>query len=460
LFAVIFALLAGFFLFGLPRHRACLPLLIGATYMTLGQVIDVGPFHFTILRILVAIGVMRVLTRGERVHGGWIVLDKLIIAWGICAICNSVFHKDVSATLIGRLGLSYDWLGFYFLLRIFIRDANSLLAICRIVIIVLVPVAIEMIVEVVTGKNTFSFLGGVSELSEIRGGRVRAQGPFASSILAGTVGAVCLPLALVFWRKARRFALVGLFATGSMIVASGSSGPIVTVMSASLGLALWRFRQHMRLIRWCAVLGLVALNMVMKVPVYYLLARIDFTGHSTGYYRAALIDAAVRHLGDWWLWGTDYTRDWMPADNVVAWSEDHIDMTNEYLKMGVLGGLPLMLLFIGILICAFSAVGKALRSYAETPLEKQFVIWTIGSILFGHAATFFSVTYFDQSIVFLFLTLASIGSLQAVPVAESPEQHEAGSIPGSILIQGSSGDLQRRRVPVIAAATPSRRVRT
>jgi len=60
--------------------------------------------------------------------------------------------------------------------------------------LVAVPVAIVMATEHFTGHNLFAKLGGVDELSNIRNGRVRAQGPFLHAIVAGTVGAVLLPL--------------------------------------------------------------------------------------------------------------------------------------------------------------------------------------------------------------------------------------------------------------------------
>jgi hypothetical protein len=416
--AVIFTILAGFFLFRLPRQWASLPLLIGASYMTLGQNIEMGPFHFTVIRILVAVGVVRVIAKRERIKGGWKNLDRMMIVWGCCAVCSSCFHKDFSSALVYRLGLAYDSLGLYFLFRVFIQDADNILVLCRIVIIALVPVAIEMISETVTGRDTFSFFGGIPEASEIRAGKVRAQGPFAHSILAGTVGAVCLPMALLFWRKKRKLALIGLIATGSMVMTSRSSGPIMTCFFALLALAVWKFRHRMRLIRWGAVFAIIALSIVMNAPVYYLLARIDLTGSSTSYYRAALINSAISHLNEWWLGGTDYTRHWMPTG--AAWSPDQADITNHYIKMGVVGGLPLMLLFVGILAVGFASVGKALSSNKNAPVEQQFLIWTLGSILFAHVATMVSVSYFDQSVVFLYLVLAAIGSIHTTSLVKAP----------------------------------------
>jgi hypothetical protein len=150
--------------------------------------------------------------------------------------------------------------------------------------------------------------------------------------------------------------------------------------------------------------------------VWYILARIDLTGSSTGWHRAALIDSAFKHLDEWWLGGTDYTRHWMPTG--VEWSGDHTDITNYYLKLGVLGGLPLMLLFMGVLASGFTSISRAFRSNEALTADKQFLLWTLGAVLFGHAATMVSVSYFDQSIVFLYLILASIGSMQNSSVPE------------------------------------------
>ena len=69
--AIIFTLLTGYYLLKLPRTWAPLPLLIGASYMTLGQSISIGPFHFYVIRILITLGAIRVMFREEHLAGGW-----------------------------------------------------------------------------------------------------------------------------------------------------------------------------------------------------------------------------------------------------------------------------------------------------------------------------------------------------------------------------------------------------
>lgn len=424
---LLITIVCGYFLFTLPRKWAPLPMMIAATYMTAGQALDVAGLNFTVIRIVALIGLLRVTFKRERVAGGWQTMDRLVAVWGVWVVVSAVFHKDVGSTLIFRSGFVFDNVVIYFLFRVFMRNAEEFLQLCKVLIIVLAPLAALMLWEKLAGANWFAFLGGVSPEVNVRGGKIRAQGPFAHPILAGTIGAACLPLAIFLWRSNRSLVFVGAAASLALVYASASSGPIMTMLTVLFGLALWLVRGQLRTIRWSAV-GLVCiLSVVMQAPVYYLIARIDLTGGSTGWHRAALIEVSIKHLGEWWFAGTDYTRHWMPTG--VHWNKDHTDITNHYIQMGVMGGLPLMFLFMAILAAAFAAVGRALRRNRRAPLERQFLIWTLGAILFGHATTFISVTYFDQSIVYVWFLLAAIGSLHIVKPAKAktPAPAPAGS---------------------------------
>lgn len=391
--------------------------------MTLGQGVTLGPFHLFFIRILIAVGFVRVIVRGERLAGRMTSLDWLMIIWAVWALISSFFHKDISGVLVNRLGLVYNGCGIYFLLRVFCQSLNDVVGLCRITALLLIPLSIVMLYEKMTGHNLFSVLGGVSELSEVRNGRIRAQGPFSHSILSGTVGAVSLSLMIGLWQQHRKTAIAGIVACCLMIVTSASSGPIMSTLLAMVALFLWYWRDRMRLIRWLAVLAYIGLDLVMKAPAYYLVARIDLTGSSTSWHRAKLIEAALEHFSEWWFAGTDFTRHWM--DYGVGWSSDHIDITNQYLVMGVNGGLFLMLLFIAILAKGFFLVGQMLQqAYKPQPSVSRFMIWTLGVSLFAHATTFLSVSYFDQSFVFLYLTLAAICSA-SIQITRSPVNKEA-----------------------------------
>uniref|UniRef100_A0A7V3N4U1 O-antigen ligase domain-containing protein n=1 Tax=candidate division CPR3 bacterium TaxID=2268181 RepID=A0A7V3N4U1_UNCC3 len=405
---VIFLILASFILLVAPRKWAALPFLMAACYITVGQVIKIGPFHFTAIRILVAVGMLRLLLRSERPSGGLNGLDWLVILWGIIAISVTPFHKDPEATLINHLGRAYDTLGIYFLMRSFFRTSEEAKDLIKIIAILLVPVALEMLYEQMVNRNLFSFFGGVGEVPAFREGHFRSQGPFRHSILAGTVGAVCFPLMIGIWRNKALIPKLGIGACLLMVVTSFSSGPWMSLIWGLIGLLVWRWRHRTREMLIVGIISYVLLDLVMKAPAYYLIARIDFTGGSTGWHRAYLIESSIKHINEWWLFGTDYTRHWMPTG--VSWSPDHSDITNHYLMMGVIGGLSLMFFFITILWMGFRYVIKIIQSDSEKSYDEKFFVWCMGSSLFAHTVTMIGVSYFDQSFLFLYLVLAIIAS--------------------------------------------------
>lgn len=412
--AVAFVIVNVVALLALPRRWAPLPLLTGACYMTMGQGIELGSFSFTVVRILVAAGIVRVILRRERLVGGPKFVDWLIFVWALWACIASVFHTDPALGLTYRLGLVYTACGIYFLLRIFCQSFDDVRHLCRLAALLLVPVAAEMVYEHIASHNLFSMFGGVNSVPLVREGKLRASGPFAHPILAGSVGAASLPLMFGLWATNRNSALLGMIACVTMVLASSSSGPIMSTAAALAALCLWTQHGRMRALRWLAMATYIGLEIVMEAPAYYLMGRIDFTGGSTGWHRARLIESAFAHLNEWWLGGTDYTRHWMPTG--VSWSPNHTDITNQYLRFGVVGGLPLMVGFIVMLAKSFGFIGKTLRVDGLSRNER-FLVWTLGAALFAHAATSVSVTYFDQSVVFLYFTFAAIGSTWSAALA-------------------------------------------
>lgn len=148
----------------------------------------------------------------------------------------------------------------------------------------------------------------------------------------------------------------------------------------------------------------------MKAPVWYLIARMsEILGMGTGWHRSALIDAAINHFDEWWLVGTTYTAHWMPT--YLPTDPNNADITNQFIAEGVNGGFISMCLFIWLLVKSFSANGVALRNYALFSIPEQHMIWAMGCALLSHVASFFSVPYFDQIILFWYWLLAAIVAL-------------------------------------------------
>jgi len=405
---LVFTILMGILLLVLPRRYALLPVIALVCYMTMGMRIMIGPLNFTMLRVVLPFGWLRLILRGELKEIKFNAIDKTILAWVFVSIVTYTLLWQTGDAFKYRLGFAYDCLGFYFMFRYLIRDLDDVIRTLKMFAILIVPLAGAMILEKMTGRNPFALFGGVPEVTMVRDGALRCQGPFAHPILAGTFGATLLALFVgLYWQREKRFwPAVAIAASLVIVVTSASSGPLLTVMLGIVALALWRWRNQMRTLRYGILGALVSLHLVMKAPVWFLLARVDIVQGSTGYHRAYLIDRAIANFWDWWLVGTKSTWKWADRDAHL------FDVTNAYIQNGASGGLITMVLFIAIIALSFKAVGRSVRlGEASMPIAHRKLTWALGAALFAHAVTYISVTYFDQNFVNWYLLLAMISSV-------------------------------------------------
>lgn len=411
LIGLSFILLMGILLIYLPRRLAPLPIFMCACFITLGQRIDILGLNFYALRILILFGWIRLIFRKEFSGIKLNTIDNVIIWWVIYSIVSYTLLYGSVAAFINRLGFAFNVIGLYFLFRFLIRDFNDIDNALKLLAIVVLPLAGIILVEYATGRNLFSIFGGVPELTVIRDGKPRCQGPFVTSITAGSFGATLVPLFVCLWFKEKHkiFSIAGLISATIITIASVSSGPLLSYCFALLGLAMWSFRQHMRFIRWGILFVLITLHVYMKAPIWYLIARISNFIGGHGYHRSQLINQAITHFNDWWLLGTTYTAHWMYS--TLSIDPTMIDCTNQYISEGIKGGLLKMVLFIAIIVICFRELGRALRVMENQPFAVRFTLWSMGASLLAHMVTFTSITYFDQMIVLWYLLLAVISTV-------------------------------------------------
>ena len=246
----------------------------------------------------------------------------------------------------------------------------------------------------------------------VRDGWVRCQGPFRHPILAGTLGATSIPLFIALYaseRESINIASIGIISSLLIIFTSASSGPLMAFIFVIIAFMCWRFRDRMRFVRWGVLLLIVTLHALMKAPVWYIIARVSDVTGGGGWHRAHIINQAVEYFDEWWLVGAKSTAHWMST--TLAIDPNAADITNAYIGNGVNGGLITMVLFIYVIVQCFRGLGKAQHIAVSHPLGKRFCVWAIGAALFAHVVTFFSVSYFDQSIVFWYMLLAIISSI-------------------------------------------------
>ncbi len=391
----------------LPRRYAVIPMIIMACFIAPAQRIVVLTLDFNLLRLMVLFGWMRLMLRQEVRGLRWRTIDYAIIFWLLSGTTAMTLLHLSSQMFIYRLGIMFDAAGMYFLFRCLIRDWNDIETIAVSVLWISIPVAIAFLMEKYTGRNIFFIFGGVPEFTSMRNGALRCQGAYAHPILAGSFWASLLPIIIALvarsdWR--RPLAVLGLVTSSVMIITSESSTPVFAAIIALLVMAMYPLRKTMVYLRWGAVAGILILHIVMKGPVWHLLARIDLAGGSTGWYRYKLIDDFFTHFGEWWLLGTKSTAHWW------AWGSN--DVTNQYVLEGVNGGLLTLTLFILIIILAFRGV-KRFRNRIGTNKTHRLLAWAVGASLFVHCVIFIGVSYFGQIQLLWFLILAMTGSLSS-----------------------------------------------
>lgn len=439
----------------LPRRWAPMPILFLICFMTMGQRIVVVGFHFTMLRVLILFGVARVLIRQEY-RGLRITAVDCIIPWWLvssiltytllCSYGPSIVKSfdgnpikpaaTAAQAFVNRCGLAYDVITTYFVSRCIIRTPEDMRRTFRLMALFVVPLAGAMAVERITGHNPFSVLGGIPDLTIGRNGTIRCQGPFAHPVLAGTFGATLVALFAGLWWQGgedRRCSVFGIVAAGVIVALAASSGPVVALMAGILGLTMWRWRRHLPLLLGCLMAGAVLLHLFMHAPVWFLAARANVFSGSDGWHRAYLIDRAVAHFPDWWLIGT--------LDN-PAWGNELNDLTNEYVRVAVDGGLITLLLFLAVLVRCFKGIGRVVRAGdrkvrelaplgSSTTAEEarrsiltirrsQKLAWALGTSLLVHAVAYLSVSYFDQNFINWYLLLGMISTIIAAGVTPQP----------------------------------------
>ena len=386
----------------LPRKQIIVPLLLAIFLIPKGQVVVLAGAHLTVARILFLTGLIRwtVSRHSFTLSEGFNSIDHVFALWALCYPIVFTLQWMQTSALIKVAGDSVDSFCGYFVLRFLIQNAEDVRRIIRLFIVISAIIAVCMVIEHFTQRNVFGLLGGTASMPDVRDGKIRANGVFQHSILAGCFGATLLPLFLSQWtdRKSRTAVLVGVISSTAIVVTSNGSTPALAYAAGILALCLWPFRKQMRRVRWGLVLALIMLHLVMHGPVWSLIEKVDLTGSSSSYHRYMLMDNCIRHFWDWWLLGVkDYD----------TWGFDMWDLSNQYVAYAVTGGLATLVFFIGIISRSFAGLGTARKLVAGTRKEEWF-LWCLGSALFAHVIGYFGIGYFDQTQFAWFALLAII----------------------------------------------------
>jgi len=382
-----------------PRGQALTVFLLSCFSIPIGQVIVLGTLHFSVLRILVLAGLVRRASFRAKFPGGFNAVDQVVVLWTVSALVTLSLQWMNSQALIHNLGDFLDAIGGYFVVRFLIPDGEAIRRTIKVLAVVCIIQGAFMINEQIAHVNVFGYLGNGWIGVTVRDGKIRSEGVMGC-IYAGVFGGVLIPWFLWLWTtgKSRILALAGFAGATAMAITSNSSTSLLALGGSLVGLAFWPLRKQMRLVRWGLALSLVTLHLVMKAPVWALIAHIDLTGSSSGDHRYKLMDNCIRHFSDWWLIGYQYYNNW-------GW--DMWDLCNQFVVIALTGGLLTLIFYIAIFKRSFAAIGNA-RKDVNGDRAREWLLWCLGVDLFANVVSHFGINYMAQLMMSVFPLLACI----------------------------------------------------
>lgn len=406
----------------LPRVYAALGVMAAVCYITQGQQYVVGGFHMHAIRIVLLAGLVRLVIRGEFRGTKLNKVDWALLGYTAAVTFIPSLREGTSEEFVYRLGCAYDISLSYWVFRGLLKDWDEITNFFNGLAFLIVPLALEMIFEMLTWRSLFEPFGGIGALT-IREGRPRCQGAFRIGITAGVFGATLIPIFIALFRAGGRHvaATVGLFSALVITYAANSSGPLMAALCSIVAWIFWPMREQMSTVRRGIVAVLLGLHLCMKVPVWFIFSKLGCLTGGDGWHRSYLIDRFFHFFPNWWMMGTNDTHDWMP----YVLPDGNADITNLYVAAGVNGGLAAVVLLILMLVRCFRYLGLAMRELRWRSLEAETIFWGLGGALFAHVVTLFSVTYWDQVFVVLWSLMAIIASVAGDVLENSPATEAA-----------------------------------
>ncbi|MBN1806108.1 MAG: hypothetical protein JW837_12740 [Sedimentisphaerales bacterium] len=384
-----------------PRKYFLLPFILAACFVPADQRVIIFDLDFTPLRMLVLAGFLRTLLLSESLAFKLNNFDKMVLVWAICGAVIYVLQWANMKAFIYKCGVLFDVIGLYWLFRINMNSWDDIKLVTKIFAVCSLVLAVLVGLEWTTGKNPFVVLGRVGTV--VREGRYRCQASFPHSIMLGLFWATLVSLFIGFARQKKDKLLFWLAVAACVFIvaATSSSTPILTLFIVLFLMFGYKWRQYTAPASCGLFALLIALHIVMKAPVWHLIARINIIGGSTGWHRFNLIDRAIKHFGEWAFLGCRSTEHW-------GWGL--ADVTNEYILEGIRGGLVTLFLFLVMIYMALrTLIRLSLRKH-----KQQFLTWCLFVAFIGHCVSFFGVSYFGQITMWWYMLLAIVGFLNEI----------------------------------------------
>jgi hypothetical protein len=366
---------------------------------------EFGSLNFNAIRILALALIVRSTLYGEKS-----ILPRstktIIALYSISLLLASFFHDGVASGPAYICGLLLQTVGILYSFSIYMTDKNSMSRLFVNTLQAIIIITPVMVIEKVVGYNFLKDLFEVQFTTGVRNEEFRASGPFLHPILAGISVSAAIPFSWAV-KDTHPFTFkISLISIGLCIYASNSSSPFIVSAFAICLLFLHKKPGLIRPILSCSIALYLLIEIMWAKPAFFQIARIDFTGGSSSWYRAELLYQFIRHFKEWYLFGIDYTKHWMMTG--LRLSENHTDLTNHYVHLAVQGGLlPLLLLIILLFRTLYkSPFALSIRASIKLKTSLDKGQWAALCTLTTFILAGFSASFYDQTSSLFFATIA------------------------------------------------------
>ncbi|MFH0964492.1 MAG: hypothetical protein V2A58_10835 [Planctomycetota bacterium] len=368
----------------------------------------------------------------------WAWLDTLVVVFAAAEIVSGLMTSPTEVLLQNRAGALFDTGLVYFVGRLAIVSRQDYAFVLKGLLVIAAPIAVLGVIQSVTGSNPWGNLvragemeGGAIQAVEgqtVRWGLWRARANFFSPIVFGFFFACVGACGAGLWKTVtagKRWKIgAGLAGTMVGLGSSLSSGPLLAAAISAPVIAVYRYRRYWK--AGLAVLGagLLAAEIGSNRHWYEVAASFCSFNPATAYYRIELVEETFSGgMEGHWLMGYGLRAGGQVAvAGISHWK--HQDITNHYvyelMRFGLLGLVPLLAVFVG----AFSRVRRAYRSAASE--SDRWVVWCLGAMLAGAAASMMSACWEGQAYSLFFLFLGATGSMPGI-VRASVEKGETAA---------------------------------
>jgi hypothetical protein len=370
---------------GLMQGSLPVPVALYLLCMVIPIWFHAGPLYLSTLRVLLLVMILPLLIGllsgryGKMILTDWLVMAHIV--WATIAMAMN--NPDRVVEQMGSIGI--EFIGGYLLARAYIRTPETLLALCRwlvAIVLILTPFAVyETQVGTPIVLELIRSLPGIETFAKVRPdprlGLFRSQTVFAHAIHHGLFCSIVFSLAFVALKgvvsNTRRWvSAILIAATGFLGLSSGAWLAILL----QIALIAWATVFDRIQWRWWLLVGLFALAYVVidivsdRTPIRVFMSYATFSAHNA-YWRGIIFEWGIANvlgsaekgiIGSPWF-GIGLNS-WVRPSFMHSGSMD-----NFWLVMAVRYGLPgFLLLVVGYII----VIAKVMcRDFTADPVLRQ-----------------------------------------------------------------------------------------